>query len=305
VASGAELLWTDSTASTEGPLAGDSGSNGFYDRYPGGIQELFPNAGPECEVQGAPLVFHGESCRVAWSIRAVPAANGVALECRGALRRYPFTLLRVISLSPETPDVQIRSSVTNTSAAALPVHWGFHPAFSTELTDAPALLVGEFGSAVAEQEPFSASRRWQPSEAIPLDVRFGFDAIALTPGDAGCADLAYATANAGWCVLRSERSGLSVGLTWPVETFPRLWIWQECRDPAGYPWWGRHHIVGIEPHSSAPSRSLDAEIVAGEAIMIAAGETREALFGIRVMRGDEAAAGEFVRSISQAYEEVQ
>ncbi|MCI0418394.1 MAG: DUF4432 domain-containing protein, partial [Acidobacteria bacterium] len=38
----------------------------FMDFYPGGWQELFPNAGNNCVYRGAELGFHGEICKVPW-----------------------------------------------------------------------------------------------------------------------------------------------------------------------------------------------------------------------------------------------
>src|SRR5947207_2504917 len=38
--------------------------------YRGGWQELFPNAGPECEVDGVPLPFHGEASASRWDVAA-------------------------------------------------------------------------------------------------------------------------------------------------------------------------------------------------------------------------------------------
>ena len=43
----------------------------FMDFYPGGWQELFPNAGNNCVYKGAELGFHGEICKVPWEFDGV------------------------------------------------------------------------------------------------------------------------------------------------------------------------------------------------------------------------------------------
>ena len=67
--SNAEILWRDPRSLDNPPsdAPGLSDETSFYDGYAGGIQELFPNTGPACNLFGATLPFHGEACRVAWS----------------------------------------------------------------------------------------------------------------------------------------------------------------------------------------------------------------------------------------------
>ncbi|MBT2495627.1 hypothetical protein J7E45_08405 [Microbacterium sp. ISL-59] len=295
-----EMLW--SPEGMPNPVAGAglrSGSEAFYDDYRGGIQELFPNAGPDCVVEGAPLVFHGESCRIPWVVDAQEDADGAFLRCRAALRRYPFIAERRISLR-DGAIVVIESTVTNASPHDLPVHWGFHPVFSEALTEEPAVLLGDFSGLVADPSPFGRVQSWDVGTAVPTEERHGATALLLEPGNRGSADLGYATAHGGWYVVASESSGLAVGVTWPIDIFPRLWVWQECRDPAGYPWWGRHHIVGVEPHTAAPSRALTEDVAAGQALMIGPGESRRAEFRIQIADLAERAIDDFVRSTADS-----
>jgi hypothetical protein len=73
-------------------------------------------------------------------------------------------------------------------------------------------------------------------------------------------------------------------MTWPIELLPALWLWQECAGTTGYPWWGREHIVAVEPHTSWPSRPLDVEIAEGAASWIEPGEGISATFSLRAER---------------------
>src|SRR5215831_7214410 len=43
----------------------------FMDFYPGGWQELFPNAGNVCCYKGAEFGFHGEICKVPWEYEVI------------------------------------------------------------------------------------------------------------------------------------------------------------------------------------------------------------------------------------------
>ncbi|BDZ47476.1 hypothetical protein GCM10025866_33850 [Naasia aerilata] len=95
----------------------------------------------------------------------------------------------------------------------------------------------------------------------------------------------YARTDAGWYVVHSSATGHAVGVTWPAKTFPCLWIWQECEDPAGYPWWGRHHIVGVEPHSATPAHGVAEDVRAGSALWLAPGVPLSAAFRLAVSDG--------------------
>ena len=64
--------------------------------YRGAWQELFPNAGPPCTVDGVPLPFHGEASRSAWTI--VGEGPGELVLMTPA--RLPLVLERFLSSDP-------------------------------------------------------------------------------------------------------------------------------------------------------------------------------------------------------------
>jgi hypothetical protein len=281
LADGTEMLWRN--GSTAAP-SHDDGPVGFFDGYPGGIQELFPNAGPAVEVEGAPLVFHGESCRIPWEVADTDTGSGQELALRTELRRSPFALERVVRLVPGEPCVEIVSRARNLSGVSRLVHWGFHPAFSAALTDGVSRLYLDAGDMRAGTAQFGRNQAYAPGAVLDRLKSEEGSSIRLIPGDSGTADLAFAQVDAGWYVLHNETTQLAVGVTWPVSLMPWMWLWQECRDAAGYPWWGRHHIVAVEPHTAAPVQSLADDIDAGMALEIAVGETIEAMFSLSFER---------------------
>lgn len=270
-----EMMWRDGEELRVPGISDKDAS--FYDGYGGGMQELFPNAGPATVVHGAPLPFHGEACRVPWG---AVVADG-ALTMRVALRRYPFELQRRISLRPGEAVVDVVSLVTNTSRRELPVHWGLHPVFAEQVTAAPAIVFGAFRNPIADTTIFGPSQSVKPGAAMPMGEWGGRPVLPLFDANAGTSDLGYTTVEDGWFVVRSGRTGLAVGMTWPTSLFPDLWIWQECGSPARYPWWGRQHLVGIEPHSSSPSRSLLDEVEDGAAMLVQGGGTISAEYSLR------------------------
>jgi hypothetical protein len=264
---GKEMMWRDIEEPSESLFNDDDAS--FFDSYVGGMQELFPNAGPATTVLGAPLPFHGEACRIPWNA----SVEGQTLRLSVGLRRYPFSLERRFSLRPGEAAVDISSAVTNRSSRELPIHWGLHPVFAEDVTSAPAVVFGGFRNPVADTSVFGAAQSVEPGEPMVMESWNGRQVLRLFDANAETSDLGYAAVDAGWYVVHSMLTGSTVGMTWPTDVFSDLWIWQECRSPASYPWWGRHHLVGIEPHSSSPSRTLLDEASEGSARIVQGGET--------------------------------
>lgn len=275
LASDKEVLWR---AESTKPSSSD-GAAGFYESYRGGVQDLFPNAGPETLVEGTPLPFHGEARRTTWSVISHP--DNLTLELEARLPRYPFKLYKHIRLDPNTPTLKVTTEVTNASAVGLPVHWGFHPAFGEAVTQSPAEVIGAFEWLTPHIGPFGSSRTHTKLSDLPAG-RSGVTHLLLNTPESATADLDYATASEGWFIVRSETTGLGVVVTWPVELFGSVWIWQECQDRAGFPWFGRHHIVGVEPHTSAPAQELSKDVQDGLAVLVGPGETLSATFGLQV-----------------------
>ncbi|BDZ47475.1 hypothetical protein [Naasia aerilata] len=135
LSSGEEMLWRDPAALEKADGIRDSPA-AFYDTYRGGIQELFPNAGPPSEVLGAPLPFHGEVLQTSWNVdvqRSGEAESELLLSC--SLRRVPVHVEKHVVVSGST--LSVTTTVINSSTVPVPVHWGLHPAFSEAVTGAP------------------------------------------------------------------------------------------------------------------------------------------------------------------------
>jgi len=267
--SGREILWRHPRWIAEAPPTQplDSAPEAFYDFYPGGIQEIFPQAGPGVPFNGTPMIFHGDASRVPWTAVAEVNDQSVSLACSTILSRYPFALRRIISIDG-TADLRIRAEIENLADVPMPVHWGFHPAFSEELTQAPAFLQGPLASMTAHDGQIAGRQDYGFGERLDLPVSEGLGTLALKPADAGSADILYGDVDDGWVRLVSPAVGLQVTMRWPVEVFPSLWLWQECRDPSGYPWWGLYHVVGIEPSSATPMQSLEQDVASGSALWV-------------------------------------
>jgi hypothetical protein len=231
----------------------------FYDDYPGGVQELFPNTADATTALGAELPFHGElTITPMTTIESTP--NSLSVECE--LKRYPVAVRKQISLS-ESGGLKVSSTVTNLSSRRLPYSWGFHPVFSEYFTGAGATVVCSASGAQTHPKPFGKAQRYPVGSAVSFTPdEQGNQVLDLVEPSAGSADLVYIELEESW--FRVGRAGaLNVKLSWDNPDFNCLWLWQECHAPDDWPWWGRHHIVGIEPHTAFPAGPLAEHIQNG------------------------------------------
>lgn len=256
--SATELLWLSKKALRTRPVSGplNQDKSSFYDEYPGGIQELFPNTADSTNVNGAALPFHGEACRVAWDVIGRNVGLPSALTLQTYLSRLPVAMEKTISIDQSEPILTIRSSVENLSNEVIPYSWAFHPAFGESLLANGCTIYLPSNQIYVHPERFSENQTFRPGSRHALKKLGNCGVFPLRTGMDFGADLLYADCKQGWLIARNDSSGLTITFSWDGEMMPYVWIWREFHDPAGYPWWGRENIVGIEIHSSAPAQEL-------------------------------------------------
>lgn len=270
-----EILWVRDTA--DQGLAGHSAVNqntqGFYDDYRGGIQELFPNTADATTVFGAELPFHGEVCSTRFQ---VVASDEASVTMRAELKRYPVLVEKRVAVS-NSGSLQMSSTVTNLSGRELPYSWALHPVFSHYFTGEGARLVMKAESAYSHPSEFSSRQKYAPGSKVPLDSDGGLNSLALTPAAEGVADLVYVKLEENW--FRVGRPGLfHINMKWSNALFDSLWVWQECHAPADWPWWGRFHMVGIEPHTTHPASQLSEHVASNNHRLLGPNATETVAF---------------------------
>ena len=108
----------------------------FMDFYPGGWQELFPNAGNACHYKGAEFGFHGEICKVPWEHSVLEdTRQRAAVKFWVRTVRAPFLVEKTLSLEAGRPTLVIEETITNEGAEPMDFMWGHHPAFGAPFLD--------------------------------------------------------------------------------------------------------------------------------------------------------------------------
>ncbi|MEW5976234.1 MAG: DUF4432 family protein [Acidobacteriota bacterium] len=252
----------------------------FMDFYPGGWQELFPNAGSTCVYRGAELGFHGEICKVPWECEILENdARQVAVKCRVRTVRTPFLVEKTLRMKQGAAALEIEERITNEGAEPMEFMWGHHPAFGAPFLDehcrlyTPATRV-ETAHALPACQKLQPEKRFDSFPVIQNNDGQEFDVSRMWPASAGFSHLSYLVGLAdAWYCLVNQKTHLGFALKWDLSTFPYLWLWQEFGGTRGYPWWGCGYCTGIEPHSSIPGLGLQKAIERGTQKRLAVGES--------------------------------
>jgi Domain of unknown function (DUF4432) len=204
-------------------------------RYPGGWQLLVPNAGPEREYDGVRRGFHGEAALIAWNVDG--CTSGTA-RLSTDLATAPLHLER--ELVADGPDLQVVTSIRNTSPRSVPVRCVEHAAFGAPFLDARCRL---------DTNP----RR--------IAAAAGYEEIAdfATMPPVGAQRSVFAGLSGfddAWVSITSPSAGFGIRMVWDTATLPHAWLWEETGGVLGYPWFGRAYVAGVEPANVLPDDGL-------------------------------------------------
>jgi len=230
----------------------------FLDCYPGGWQEIFPNAGLPCEYKGARLGLHGEVCLLPWrySIKE-DSADKLSICFSVDTVRTPFHLEKTLSLKRGKSCLFIDEEVLNLAGEDMDFCWGHHPAFGSpflssdcfiKLKKATVTVAAGDGKAVTNLTPGTFSWPLVPGK------KGGKVDISICPSEKETvADNIFLTDLAeGAYELVNQRLKLGFRLEFDLEVFRCLWFWRVAGGSFHYPWYGRTYTVALEPFSSLP-----------------------------------------------------
>jgi hypothetical protein len=262
-ASGTDFLWkapwgVRDPATTIQDTANSAAS--FLDYYFGGWQELFPNAGAGCTYRGAELGVHGEACKVPWSWQITEeTSRRISVRFRARMVRTPFLLEKQMTLEAGRAVLLIEETVTNEGADAVDFIWGHHPALGAPFLSGHCRLYTP--ARVVETDDsnlfLAPRRRFESYPMIETVDGAPFDVSRIPPSSARVTMQSFLRELAeGWYALVNQESGLGFALSWDLEVFPYLWLWEELCGSADYPWWGRCYVAGIEPNSTPTGGGL-------------------------------------------------
>jgi galactose mutarotase-like enzyme len=250
----------------------------FLDNYPGAWQELFPNTGQACQVEGADQPFHGEVALLPWTY-AVEQDDETATAVRFAVdcRRAPFRLERLMRLRAGSPVLEIEGTVSNEGAGPAAFVWGHHLVLGGDFLEEGCRLEVPATTIETPAEPFEPARaRLAPGQQEAWPHARGrqpgtwFDLRRIPGPEAASHDDAFLTGfSRGELAVTNPRLGLRFTLQWQAELFRTLVLWQPYGGPQQPPLTGAYGL-GIEPWVYAGNLARAME--RGAAVVLGGGE---------------------------------
>jgi len=285
-----DFLWRSHTGLRETrnftPTVANASGN-FMDFFPGGWQELFPNAGGSCNYKGAALGVHGEVCLLPWSYHiGENTPDHVAVTFRVRSVRTPFYVEKTVSMNAEDPVVIIDEVVRNEADEPLDFMWGHHPALGWPFLDESCRVFlprCRIRTAAEYASPNSRLEKGQDAEWPMVRARSGerIDLSHFPPPAIRSLDMAYMYGlEDGWLAVVNGSRRVGFGLRWDKDTFRYLWFWQLYRGGMGYPWYGTNYTAALEPVSSYPPAVTEAVKAGTQLVLAPAAERRTRLLAV-------------------------
>lgn len=255
----------------------------FLDYYPGGWQEVLPNGGPTSTYLGAQYGQHGEVAHMPWDYEIIEDSHqAIQVKLTVKPKKIPFLVEKTFTLKSGSATVEIEERLENLGGISLHYMWGHHLVYGkpfvfngSEIT-LPAgvkILTEDVDSDVAAPGRILRGKEhvwpYASTDKGKLD-------LSILPEQNTLSDIVYLTGfdDTGWYTIENKQSKMGVKVEWDAVHYPYLWYWQEFGATKGYPWYGRHYNVGLEPFSSYPTHGLEEAIRNGSALEIEPGEKK-------------------------------
>jgi hypothetical protein len=268
-----------------------SSAEAWLSQYLGGWQIVLPNGGPPALVDGAEWGFHGEANQLSWTVEAVSADT---LDASVRLLRAPLRVQRHLRVAGST--MTIRDTVTNESSRDVDVMWAHHPAFGSPFLDEGCIVSTGAKVVTADDEAPGTVLAAGSVHSWPGAVTASGEDASLSsvpaPGS-GVAHLAYLSDfGEGFFAITNPRQRLGVAVRWPLEVFPCAWYWVEAGASSGFPWYGDHYTLAVEPATSAPAQGLhNLRAKGGTPLTLAGGQELRTELEATLFHDDRAVSG--------------
>jgi hypothetical protein len=229
--SGYDFLWRNNSL----PLELKSGGSEYDPNFYGGIDELLPNDLPE-QVNGVDCPDHGEL----WTMSLMPQVSADSLTLRGELPRFGLVYERVMRLRPDSPWLDFKYRISNTTKQTRQFLWKLHAAVAVregDLIECPARraqIVDPAWSQYKTTSPFD----WPKLEGRSTNV---------VPAKNGTMDFFYLfDLTAGEMFWLRPDAGLKFGYRFDPGIFPYAWLFASWGGFLG------HYTVILEPCTTMP-----------------------------------------------------
>jgi len=270
-----DLVWLTERGFRPTALAGT-----FVDGYGGGWQEILPNGGAPSSYAEASFRQHDEVALLPWDAEiAEDTEERVVVRLSVACAKTPLRLVKNMRLGAGSARLELDETLVNESPVPVRLMWGHHIALGAPFLAPGARITLPDGvegiphpvGLNGDGRRVAADRfRW-PHAVSPQGDEID---LSVLPPPGTPSEIVYLTGFPQPAWYEVAHDGLSLRVEWDAVVMPYLWFWQEFGATAGYPWYGRHWNIGLEPFSSYPTNGLADAVENGTALELASGEER-------------------------------
>ncbi len=230
---------------------------GFWDVWPGGWFEMFPNSGRACDFAGTKLGQHGEVFYQPWNFAVLCDEPGrVSVRFSVDSNRLPFHLSRVMTLQDDMSAIFISEEIRNDSAQSLFFLWGHHITLGDAFLNEHCRF--NMPGCIFENKPEYAHPRSRVASGATGELHHmpkiegGFVDLTCLPDRASATgEMLFAnTCRDGWFTVTDEQKQLGFAASWDTDMFGSAWLWEEFCALEDYPFFGDTYAISIEPQVS-------------------------------------------------------
>lgn len=261
----------------------------FTDTYPGCWQEIFPNGGVPTTYDGAAFGQHGEVSHLPWDASIVEdSERAVTVAFSVRTQKTPYHIEKTVRLVSGDPTIYIEETATNESDAPVRAMWGHHLAFGRPFLDETCRISVPDGLTLFTH-PGAGERRVKPDGRWPWPLADGFNGgtidLGKLPSRGEPSEMLYLEGfrDDAWYQIDHPGKGVGFRTEWDPAIMPFLWYWMEFGRAQGYPWYGRHYNIGLEPFSSWSRGGLAPAVENGTALSFGPREQKRAWLRCRVV----------------------
>ena len=225
-------------------------------RYTGGWPLLFPNAGNACVTDGMFHGFHGEASISPWQAEVTP------YRIRLTRRFFSVPVRMTRDLTLEDDVLCLHETAVSDGAALVPVIWGQHITFGSDLLEAPVIIETGAKRFLVDDSYDPPANPWLPGAtgAWPIIAGKSGD-IDVSQPQAPCSSLGYLTDfKSKFVSIRRKDGTVGAVVSWQGAVYDCVWFWCELAGNSAPPWFGRANLIGLEPCSTSSGLGLTAAL---------------------------------------------
>lgn len=224
----------------------------FSDNYVGGIFEILPNLGDECNFESKHFPSHSEVSYLPWDYQVLEDTEDRLIFCFTVkLSKYPFYLKKKLTVNNHSAALCFDEEVENLGMKALPYQWAYHPCIGAPFLNEDCVF----------ELPFS--------EVVSMSSQGTMNTVLKS----------FNCEGNGFGAIRNTKTATGIGFAWDTNIFSKCGLWMQSGYDCGHHHFGGSYVTSIMPKSTE-TFCLDKAFEKGETAVLPANGIHKTWFTI-------------------------